>query len=99
MLSKADLPPSSDQEPTDLPVDIQIELLALQSPGRTISHYEVLALDATADGFAIRQAYLSRTKRFHPDSWFGRKLGQFAPMLPDTFRRISEAHAILSDAE
>ncbi len=99
MLHKSDASPDSEAGDTDLPVDVQIELLALQQPGRAISHYEVLGLDATADPIAIRSAYLARSKRFHPDAWYGKKLAQFGPLLADTFRRVSEAHAVLSEAE
>jgi curved DNA-binding protein CbpA len=95
MLSK----PAPPSEECELPIDVQVELLALQGRGKTLTHYHVLELSPAVDATAVRAAYISRSKRFHPDSYFGKRLGTFGQLLADTFRRVSEAHAVLADAD
>ena len=91
--------PAAADEDTDLPADLQRELLQLRARGGSVSLYEVLGLDATAEALAIRAAYIDRSKRWHPDAHYRRKLGSFGPLLSEAFRRVSEAHAVLADAE
>jgi curved DNA-binding protein CbpA len=89
-------PSSSDGE---LPVELQQELLGLRALGDRATHYQVLGLDATADGLAIRAAYIDRSKRWHPDSHFRKNLGpETKQLLADAFRKASDAHALLADA-
>jgi curved DNA-binding protein CbpA len=83
----------------ELPHDIQDELRAFDARGDRISHYELLGIGAAADGGDIRRAYLERSKRFHPDSWYRKELGEFGAMLSRTFQRLAAAYQILSDDE
>jgi len=83
----------------DLPLDIQDELRAFDARGDRISHYELLGIGADADGGAIRRAYLERSKRFHPDSWYRKELGDLGAVLSRTFQRMAAAYQILSDDE
>jgi hypothetical protein len=83
----------------DLPVDIQKELRSFEERGEQVSHYELLGMGAHADGGEIRRVYLERSKRFHPDSWYRKELGEFGPLLANTFKRIAAAYQVLSDDE
>lgn len=83
----------------DLPADIQRELRDLESRGAALTHYELLGVPADADGGAIRRAYLEKSKRFHPDAWYGRDLGQLGPLLSKWFQRLAAAYQVLSDEE
>src|SRR5258708_29116245 len=83
----------------DLPPDMQRELRDLEARGDRVSLYELLGLSADADGGAIRRAYLERSKRFHPDAWYRKDLGQFAPLLSKWFQRLAAAYQALSDEE
>jgi len=83
----------------DLPVDMQDELQRLESAGDRLTHYELLAIDADADGATIRRAYLERSKRFHPDAWYRKELGQYGPLLSKWFQRLTKAYQVLSDEE
>jgi curved DNA-binding protein CbpA len=83
----------------DLPVEIQNELQKLESGGDRLTHYELLDVDADADGGAIRRAYLERSKRFHPDAWFRKELGPYAQLLSKWFQRLSSAYQVLSDED
>ena len=84
---------------SELPLDIQKELRSLEARGDSISHYELLGIGADADGAAIRRAYLERSRRFHPDSFYRKDLGEFAGMLSRAFQRIAAAYQVLCDDE
>ena len=84
---------------TDLPADLQRELLDLDARASRISHYELLGVGPEADAAGIRRAYLLRSKRFHPDAWYGKDVGEFAPLLSKAFQRLSSAYQILSDED
>ncbi len=83
----------------DLPVEMQNELQRLEAAGDRLTHYELLAVDADADGGSIRRAYLERSKRFHPDAWYRKELGPYGPLLSKWFQRLSAAYQVLSDEE
>ena len=90
---------SQDLGPSELAPDLQRELLDLQSRGARISNYELLGTDPSADRAAIRAAYMERSKRFHPDRYLSKKVGQFGPLLAEAFKRMTDAHSVLSDAD
>ena len=83
----------------ELSPDIQNELRRLEARGDGISHYALLGISADADGGAIRRAYLECSKRFHPDTYYRRDLGEFAAMLSHAFQRIAAAYQVLTDDE
>jgi len=83
---------------SDLPADIQKELRDLDRHA-DLSHYQLLGVTADADGAAIRRAFVERSKRFHPDSWFRKSLGEFGPLLSRAFQRVSLAYQVLTDEE
>jgi hypothetical protein len=85
--------------PIDLPAEIQRELRDLDARGDRVSYYELLGVAADADGGDIRRSYLERSKRLHPDAWYGRSLGAFGPMLSRCFQRLAAAYQVLSDEE
>jgi curved DNA-binding protein CbpA len=83
----------------DLPADLQQELLDLDARLVRISHYELLGVSPDADAASIRRAYLLKSKRFHPDAWYGKDVGDFAPLLSKAFQRLSAAYQVLSDED
>ena len=83
----------------DLPAELQRELRDLESRLTPLTHYELLGVPADADGGAIRRAYLEKSKRFHPDAWYRKALGEFGPLLSKWFQRLSAAYQVLSDEE
>jgi len=84
---------------TDLPPDLQNELRTFEAAGRGLSHYELLGVTPDADGGTIRRAYLDRSRRYHPDAWFRKNVGEFGPLLSRAFQRLSAAYQILSDED
>lgn len=83
----------------DLPAEIQRELRDLESRGATLTHYQLLGVAADADAGDIRRAYLEKSKRLHPDAWYRKQIGPFAPLLSKWFQKLSAAYQVLSDEE
>ncbi len=95
-------PAAALYDPRDLDEDVDIEL----ERKRTIldafyrldsaTHYQVLRVDPSADKRAIKNAYFEIVNVFHPDRYFGKKLGSFKPKLERVFARLTEAHDALT---
>jgi curved DNA-binding protein CbpA len=83
----------------ELPADLQAELRALEARGARVSHYELLGVPADADGAAVRRAYFEKSKKLHPDAWYGKELGEFGQLLSKWFQRLAGAYQALSDEE
>ena len=77
---------------TDLPPELQNELRTFDAVGRDISLYDLLGVTPEADGGTVRRAYLDRSRRYHPDAWFRKNVGEFGPLL-------SRAYQVLSDED
>ena len=83
-------------EPVDLPADRKREILAREA-AISADHYTVLGLKPGAALEEIRAAYFEASRVFHPDRYFGKKLGSFQGRLERVFKRLAEAHATLTD--
>lgn len=62
----------------------------------TANHYELLQVPETADKKTVKNAYFELVSAFHPDKYFGKKLGAFKPKLERVFTRLTEAHDVLT---
>lgn len=82
-----------------VPVDEQRWILALADGAETLSQFEFLGLEPTHDVKAIKRAFHETSRRLHPDSYYGKALGTYEPILADLFRRARGAYAELRDAE
>ena len=56
-------------------------------------YYEVLGIDKNADDAAIKKAYRTMAKKYHPDMNPGDKEAE------ERFKEVNEAYGVLSDAE
>ena len=66
------------------------EIDAFHWRSRTGTHYEVLGVASDADRRAIRDAYFSLSKRFHPDVFYGREIVEI-------FRALTTAYDVRSN--
>jgi len=86
----------------DLDEDVDIELerkrTILEAFHRldSLTHYQILRVERSADKRAIKNAYFEIVNVFHPDRYFGKKLGSFKPKLEKVFARLTEAHDALT---
>jgi curved DNA-binding protein CbpA len=97
------IPPVTETDPrlrSEIPisVDLQRRLLAVRDNLRRIGHFELLGLDPTDDTRALRRAYHVASRDFHPDSFYGKDIGDFRQVLDDLFRRARASFEFLGDA-
>lgn len=60
-------------------------------------YHEVLGVAEDADAATVKKAYFALSREFHPDRYYGKKIGDFAGRLERIFMRIVEAYELLSD--
>ena len=84
---------------SDLPEELRKELTDFDKRSRGLSHYEVLGIAPDADGGSVRRAYLERSRRYHPDAWYGKNLGEYGPLLSKAFQRLSTSYQVLGDED
>jgi curved DNA-binding protein CbpA len=82
----------------ELPVETQHELLAFAA--RLAGPYhEILGVSRDADAALIKKAYFGLSKKLHPDRYFRRRIGLFAPLVERCFKKLLEAYELLSDPQ
>lgn len=85
------------EEPVDLPPDTRLRILQVAWFARHGSHYEVLGLKRTASADEVKKTYYERSREFHPDSFFRKKLGSYKPLVEVIFKAVKKASDELSD--
>lgn len=95
-------PAAALYDPRDLNEDVDLELerkrVILETFHRldSTTHYQLLRVAPGADKRGIKNAYFEVVNIFHPDRYFGKKLGTFKPKLEKIFARLTEAHDTLT---
>jgi curved DNA-binding protein CbpA len=95
-------PAAALYDPRDLNEDVDLELerkrVVLDTFHRldSTTHYQLLRVEPSADKRTIKNAYFEVVNVFHPDRYFGKKLGSFKPKLEKIFARLTEAHDTLT---
>lgn len=80
----------------DLDTKVQEELLAFAATLRQPYH-EILGVPIDADDRVIKKAYFQKSKRFHPDRYFRKNLGDYEQVVETCFKKLLEAYELLSD--
>lgn len=83
-------------ESLDIDVEVQRRILIFEA-GLGRSYYELLDVQTDADAKQVKKAYFKLSKEFHPDRFFRREIGGYAARLDTIFKKVLEAHEILSD--
>ena len=92
-------PPRFDlevDESLDLDVKVQDELLEFAA-GLGRPYHEILGVGIDADERTLKKAYFQKSKRFHPDRYFRKNVGEFGPVIETCFKKLLEAYELLSD--
>jgi len=85
-------------EDLELAVDVQRRILEFEARlGQP--YHELLSVQQGAAPKSIKQAYFKLSKEFHPDRYFRKNIGDYAERLDRIFKKVLEAHEILSDPE
>jgi curved DNA-binding protein CbpA len=75
------------------------EILEMERKVSSPNHFEVLGLRPGASPEEATQAFREAAKKFHPDRYFGKQLGSYKDRVEKIFRRLVEAHGVLSDLQ
>jgi tetratricopeptide (TPR) repeat protein len=85
-------------EDVELDAATREEILAVERRINSADDHLVLGLTPGATRDEVKKAYWEASRKFHPDRYFGKRLGSFASRLDRIFRRINEAHQALIDS-
>lgn len=61
------------------------------------SYHDLLGIERGSDTQTVKRAYFALSKEFHPDRYFRKNIGGFAPRLDSIFKKMIEAYELLSD--
>lgn len=89
---------SALDEALDIGLDAQRRILEYEaSLGRP--YHELLGVPMGCEPKLVKRAYFKLSKEFHPDRYFRRQIGNYGERLDRIFKKVLEAHEILSDPE
>lgn len=95
-------PAASLYDPAELDEDVEIDverrrrILDLFYKLDQLTHYQLFGVDPSVDKKAIKAAYFEVVNVFHPDRYYGKKVGSFKPKLEKVFARLTESYDVLS---
>jgi curved DNA-binding protein CbpA len=82
----------------DLGVEVQRRILEFDaSLGRP--YHELLDVPRGSEPKVIKRAYFKLSKEFHPDRYFRKEIGDYVERLERIFKKVLEAHEMLSDPD
>jgi hypothetical protein len=81
----------------DLPVDEQRRLLAIHDAMPRFDAFDVLGMVPSNDAKLVKRAFHLVSRRYHPDSYYGKQLGAFRSIMTELFRRAKQAFDELDD--
>ncbi len=93
---QATTPKTAESEACDVPEADRARITETSARIETLDLYGVLGLERDADTKAIRRAYHALAGQFHPDRFFGKKLGPLRRPLDRIFMRLTLAYETLS---
>ncbi len=95
--AKVSSAPPAAQLIEDVEIDDALQEKILQTFKRAdrLNHYELLGVATDADRTDIRKAYFALSKTFHPDSYYGKRLGSFKAQMEVIFRKVTDAYEVV----
>jgi tetratricopeptide (TPR) repeat protein len=82
----------------DLEIGVQRRILEFEaSLGRP--YHDLLDVPKGSEPKVVKRAYFKLSKEFHPDRYFRREIGDYARLLDRIFKKVLEAHEMLSDPD
>lgn len=91
--------PPPVEEVCEIDEEMQEKIHEMDAKLRTASFYELLGVERDADRKEIKRAYFALAAVFHPDRFFGKKLGPLRPVLERVFVRLTEANDALGSRQ
>jgi tetratricopeptide (TPR) repeat protein len=86
-------------EAVDLDSDRKRKVLELHAKLAELDYYALLGVAENADKKDIKRAYYNAAPNYHPDKFYGKKLGSFKPKMEAIFAQLTFAYETLTSAE
>lgn len=86
-------------EEVDLEPERKKEIIDLERALDGLDHFAILGLRPGAPAAEVKQAYYNASRRYHPDRYFGKNLGSFRARMERIFRRLTDAHNVLTQQD
>ena len=98
---KASSAPPETELVEDVEIDGELQERIIQAFHRSdkLNHYELLGVGMDAERAEIRKAYFALSKVFHPDAYYGKRLGSFKPKMEVVFRKVTDAYEAVGRAK
>jgi curved DNA-binding protein CbpA len=91
-------PVSKLLEDVEIDEELQKRIDETYHRANKMNNYELLGVDLEADRAEIRRAYFALSKVFHPDAYYGKRLGSFKAKMEVLFRKVTDAYEVLGRA-
>lgn len=82
----------------DIDTDVQRRILEFEL-SLSRPYHELLGVPLGAEPKVVKRAYFKLSKEFHPDRYFRKQIGPYSTRLERIFKKVLEAHEILSDPD
>jgi curved DNA-binding protein CbpA len=86
-----------ETEETNLDPELAALITSMHTELERMDLFTLLDCDLNADRSVLQRAYFNRSRVFHPDRYFNRRLGPYKKMLERIFAWISASYNFLKD--
>lgn len=90
---------SDTDEECDLRPEVRRQVRELHGKLGQLNLFELLDVTPDADIKKIRKAFFVKSKVYHPDRYFNKKLGPYGAMLHEIFKQMNAGYKMLCDKE
>ena len=81
----------------DLTPDERTQIISAEKLVSSYTYWELLGVGEDCDAARLKQSWFSVSRLYHPDRFFGRKLGGYEERLDFIFQRVKTAYETLQD--
>ena len=88
-------PPAREQ--IDLTPDERTQIISAEKLVSSYTYWELLGVGSDYDASQLKQRWFAVSRLYHPDRFFGRKLGDYQERLDFIFQQVKAAYETLQD--
>ena len=85
------------EQSVELDEDFKLELIVVSRQLDDVDHYQLLGVEPDVEHRDLRKAYFRMSKRYHPDRFYQKILGDFESMVESIFQRVTQAYQTLNN--